>query len=166
MALIGVKGNKYSVNNKLLLYAFERPTLFLDCANCANPHSLFPEIPQEKLEMVYVISAEVIYRFRDAILKLDFWCKKLGIKNIVITTYSGLFNYGNEEENYEVYVHSWELLDKLSEKYDIVIGVEENTVHEELGKKYCDGTYSLESKDSTGHTSRRIKKLWESIERR
>lgn len=137
MALIGIRGSSRSVNRALLLYAFERtPALILDCANCANPHALFPKAPFEKFDSVFVVEIEVIYSFRDALKRVPLIAEQLEIRCIVITTFNRLFDYGDEREKHEIFEHSWELMKSISASYEVVVGVHD--AQEKSASKYCD----------------------------
>ncbi len=124
------------INRKLLLHAVEHaPTLFVDCANCANPHSLFPLIPFEHFRKVYVLEVEMLYKFRDVIKQLPPIATSLNAHCIIISTFGGLFNYDNDEENNEIYLHAWELMRLLSLDYHVIVGVNNKNVH--FAKQYC-----------------------------
>ena len=82
---------------KLLLKAFEKtPSLIIDCGNCADPHKLFQYVKEEQLHDVYVMNAEAIYRFRDALKQVPYWAEKLKIKSIIITPIHTLFSYDDD----------------------------------------------------------------------
>jgi len=135
MALVGMLGKH--VNQLLLKKAVElRPSFIIDCANCANPHNLFP-ISEEELSQVFVIEVEVLYMLRDALKNIPETAKKLGVNIIIVTSFHRLFDYGDEKENKDVYEHSWELMNQYSTKYDIIVGIKKDSVHEELARKYC-----------------------------
>jgi hypothetical protein len=108
----------------LLLAAFEKaPSLVIDCANCANPHALFPAVPLERMHDVYVMNAEAIYRLRDTLRQVPYWARKLGVKTIVITQIGGLFSYDDKEENRDIIEHCKEIIQGLSEEYEVLMGV-------------------------------------------
>ena len=138
MTLIGIRGDAGFVNPKLLLYAVQNsPCLVIDCANAANPHAIFPLYPDEAaLCRVQVIQVELIYTFRDVLKQLYETGDFQNTKKIVITTFHHLFNYGNEKENREIYRHAWELMAKLGETCEVLVGVAKP--HEEQAKKYCE----------------------------
>jgi hypothetical protein len=119
-----------SVNRELLFKAFEKPSLIIDCGNCANPH-----IKEEQLHDVYVMNAEAIYRLRDALNQADHWLNKLKLKSIIVTTLHTLFSYDDETENYNVIEHCWQIMKRLSEKYPVFVGA---TEYEKFAVKYAD----------------------------
>jgi hypothetical protein len=123
MVLRKLRGSKSSLNRNLLLYAVRnRPSLVIDCANAANPHSLFPEVEQEELVDVYVIPIELIYAFRDVLKIVPGIADRLGVRCIVITPFNGLFHYDDERENENIIRHAWELMNRLGERYEVVVG--------------------------------------------
>lgn len=144
MVLTGVRGSYKAVNMALLLHSFDQPScLLLDCSNCANPHKLFPHVGDEKFRNVYVIEIEMIYKFRDVLKRALDMVKMLKATCLVITTFRGLFNYDNEEENRAVYEHAWELMKGISKHYPVFVGVEQDSRQEEFAAKFCDEIYDL-----------------------
>lgn len=112
------------VNNRLLVKAFENtPSIIIDCGNACNVHNLFPMIKEEQLHEVYVMNAEAIYRFRDALKQIPYWSKKLKIKQVVITTIHILYSYDDEEENYNVLEHCWQIMKEISKNIPVYVGV-------------------------------------------
>jgi len=133
MSLTGIKED----NHRLLLHAIETsPSLFIDCDNCANPHALFP-YPFEKMSQVYVIQAELIYKFRDILKELPNLLTQLPDKtnNIIISSFNKLMNYQDKEENNNIFDHCWELLEKHGKQLNILIGVHKK--QEERAKEHC-----------------------------
>jgi uncharacterized protein YerC len=113
--LIGVKGDVLPKAISL------QPTLLIDCDMCANPFRLFPDVTQEELSGVYVVGVEIIYGLRDALKRADMHATRLGCSTIAISRMNRLFNYGDEDENHDVYEHSWEIIKSLAEKYTVVV---------------------------------------------
>jgi hypothetical protein len=139
MPLIAMKGDSKSVNRRLLLEAFETPpSLILDCGNCADSHALFPMIREEQLHDVYVMNAEAIYRFRDALRQIFYWAQKLKIKSIIITTIHALFSYDDDIENYNVLMHCWELMKELSGRYPLYVGIASDKMHLDFAERFSD----------------------------
>ncbi len=135
MVLFAVKGQPNVVNPLILVYASQSsPVLVVDCANCADPHKLLPYIPEEKLFEIYVVEVELLYTFRDILCKLETLAQQLGVKTIVVPTFTRMFHYHDENENRMIYMHAWELLKSLSEKYTVIVGVQEGSVHELLAE--------------------------------
>lgn len=127
--LIAVRGK--SANYALLDYARKNiPCLIVDCANVADPHSLPFENPQV-LDQIYVIQAEVIYSLRACLKKLN----KLRTDTILITTFR-LFDYGDENENRNIYKHCWILIKNISKRKTVVIGIDSE--QEYFASKYAD----------------------------
>jgi len=135
MSLIAIiSNNKQSINRKLLLYASKHtPSLIIDCANVANPHSL----SDANLHEIYVIELELLYKFRDVLLRVPSLVRQIKAKKIIVTTSDHLFNYQDEKENNNIIEHAWELMRKIGEKYTIVVGLKENSMHEKFAKKYA-----------------------------
>jgi hypothetical protein len=107
---------------ELLLYAFHhRPSLIIDCANCANPHALFHDIEQEWLSDVFIIEVEIIYKFRDVLLYTHDFAKANHLKSIVITPFDHLFHYDNSRENKIVLNQCFNIINHLSKSYEVVI---------------------------------------------
>jgi hypothetical protein len=152
MSLITVIGDR-SLNSKLLLYASRHiPSLIIDCANAANPHSIFPDVPIERMNQIYVIELELLYKFRDVLLRLPSMINKLGLRCTIVTTSDGLFNYQDEIENNDIIEHSWELMRQIGSKKTIIVGVSYGSIHEKFAKKYShrigvikDGAYCAKS---------------------
>ena len=137
MALVGVLGSSRSVNTGLLCLAAEHaPSLFVDCADCANPHIIFPRIAPEQLERVFVMQVDLIYSFRDAIKGLAMTANNMGARRIVISTFGRLFHYGDEAENNDILEHAWELLKDTSRTHDIIIGIHDK--ERKRAHKFCD----------------------------
>ena len=123
--------------------AFEQPCLLIDAANCANPHALFPKIQQEQLSSVFVVSVEVLYRFRDAMKKLPEWLDELNIDCAIITAFNHLFDYDDEQENNDIIEHAWELMKTAAKEKKIIVGVHQK--HLGYAKKYCDVLWDIQS---------------------
>jgi len=137
--LISVKGDAGRVNKWLLLKAFEKaPSLVLDCGNSADPHMLFPQIREEQLHSVYVMNAEAIYRFRDALLQIPYWSRRLGTRCLAITTIHALFSYDNPDENYNVLEHCWELMKGLSADFPVYVGISDDKLHTGFAERFAD----------------------------
>ena len=137
MVLIGIIGNSCSyINHKLLLYAANHtPSLVIDCANAANPHFLYPSVPLEKMSQVYVIELELLYKFRDVLLRVPLFIKNKNIKSVIVTTSDHLFHYQDEIENKNVIEHSWELMKLIGKSNVVLIGLSPS--HIKYAKKYC-----------------------------
>jgi hypothetical protein len=124
MALKLLSGSSNSVNGELLIHASKNlPSLIIDCANAANPHSLFPEIDELKLAQMHVFELELLYKFRDVLLEVPSIAEKLKAKSIVVTTINHLFNYQDELENQNILQHAWELMKEIGKKHEIIIGI-------------------------------------------
>ena len=156
--LIGIVGGESSLNRKLMLYASKNlPSLVIDCANAANPHSLFPAVDLDKLGQIYVIELELLYKFRDVLLRVPSIIRRLGIKCVIVTTSDHLFNYQDELENHNVMEHAWHLMKIISKKHNIIVGIKAGSVHLKFASKYCDklgrdnGTHCFESKNDGRH---------------
>lgn len=155
MVLVGVWDCS---NTDLLLYALEHtPALVLDCANCANPHALFPVVDFDKFKRVYVMQVELLYVFRDALKQVARTVIETGAKVIIVTKFSHLIDYDDEEETEDLYEHAWELLEDLGKKHVVIIGVGAN--QDRFARRFCDergfmnGTHSLEFATELGHSS-------------
>jgi hypothetical protein len=122
--LVALKGD--SVNDALMRLAFEkRPSLVIDCGNAADPFRL--GLPEEGLDEVYVINAEAIYRFREALRKASSILDGLRSNVLVVTTIGTLFSYNNEAEDKEVIGHCWEIIKGISEKSDVFVGFDDDS---------------------------------------
>ena len=131
--LVGATGN---VNTQVLLHALEHPpSLLIDCHNVANPHSLFPFVQYEKFAGVFVVPAESLYRFRAALRILPKIAYGVGAKCIIITTFTGLFDFDNEEESNAVIEHCWELIREAAATYEVVVGLKAGT-YETLARSH------------------------------
>jgi len=139
MALVGwISDSGSFVNHALLLYAAEHiPCLIIDCANAANPHALFPEVPLENMSQIYVIELELLYKFRDVLIQAPRFLDRLEAKHLVVTTPGVLFNYQDELENHNIMEQAWELMRSLGNSYTVVVGVLRNSVHHSFAQNYC-----------------------------
>jgi len=134
MSLIGITGNARTVNTQLLIYALKNtPAFIIDCANCANPHAFFPY--HDAFDKVFVLEIELIYVLRDVVKQLNHLIKDINPKCIIITTFHRLFHYQNEQENNDLYIHMWELLQEHAQRYSIFIGIA--PMHKKYAH-YCD----------------------------
>ena len=138
MTLIGIIGNSGSfINHKLLLYAANHtPSLVIDCANAANPHFLYPSVSLEKMSQVYVIELELLYKFRDVLLRVPSLIKNRNIKSVIVTTSNHLFHYQDEIENQNLIEHSWELMKSIGKNNLVLVGLAPSYL--KYAKKYCD----------------------------
>jgi len=135
MPLFGITGHKTSVNRDIVNCALDNvPALLIDCANCANVHHYNADL--DKLMNLFVIPAESLYRFIPTLKDIDNIASQIKVKKIFITTFTNLFNYDNDEENWNVFNNAWDLIKKLSEKFEITLGIEKNTIHDYLSKKH------------------------------
>jgi hypothetical protein len=139
MALVGwISDSGSSVNHALLMYAAEHiPCLVIDCANAANPHAIFPEVPLEKMSQMYVVELELLYKFRDVLVQAHCFLKRLQAQHLIVTTPGHLFNYQDELENHNIIEQSWELMRALGKTYTVVVGVLRNSRHLSCAQKYC-----------------------------
>jgi len=144
MALVGVIGSSgNSLNRKLLhLASTKTPSLIIDCANVANPHSLFPKVDIDIMNNIYVIELELLYKFRDVLLRVPSIVRRLKLNRIIVTTSDHLFNYQDELENRNVIEHSWELMGKIGDLTTIVVGVKSKSIHLKY-IKYCHKVFRL-----------------------
>ena len=130
--LVAVKGE--DVDKFMLALAFKlRPCLLIDCGNAADPYSI--QIEEEWLDEVYVINAEAIYRFRDALKKIPQILNELNLKILVITSISILFSYDDKLEDKHIITDCWKLLKNLSKDFDIY------AVADEYSKEFTDKTW-------------------------
>ncbi len=124
-------------NVKLLKFAARHPpSLVVDCANAADPHKLYPGVTLEQLSKVYVVELELLYKFRDVLLRVPSIMRKIGGDYVVVTTSNHLFHYQNEKENHDILEHAWQILRFLSRRYKIIAGVAPE--HMGYAKRYCD----------------------------
>ena len=124
MTLAALRGSRRIVNTKLLHHAIDHaPSLIIDCANCANPHEIFPYTTMERFAQVYVIVAEAIYRFRDTLLVAADRLEQLEANTLIITTFDRLFTYDDDLELHNITEHAWEIIQHLAETYDVLVGI-------------------------------------------
>ena len=125
MALNVLRGERRAADRKALLYAISRaPALVIDCANCADPHALFPALSQERLHDVHIIEVDLLYCLRDALLRVREFAEKKGISTVAVTSVGRLFHYHDEAENRNILEHCWELIEGLSMDFDIAVSEE------------------------------------------
>jgi hypothetical protein len=132
LVLVGIHGNA-----EILIRAVERaPSLLIDCSNCADAHQLFPFVDEEQLKSIYVIEVELLYLLRDVLKRTDAIARGIGAKCILVTQFSYLFSYNDEDENKNLLEHCWKLLRRLADSYEVIVGIHES--YEELAKEHCD----------------------------
>ncbi|HZX45571.1 MAG TPA: hypothetical protein VFF28_07870 [Candidatus Nanoarchaeia archaeon] len=142
--LTGIFGSRGSVNLSLLSHAVRnQPSLIVDCANIANPHVLFPFAQPEDMHDIYVVQAELMYKFRDILKHLDRLAKQVNPRCIVITLFDRLFHYNDEQENKDIIEHAWELMKKHSERYELIAGA-----NHPLASNFCDNMIGVEEWDT------------------
>lgn len=57
-------------SQELINYALKNtPSLIIDCANAADPHTYFPYHDEECFENTYVLPVDLLYKFRDSLLQ-------------------------------------------------------------------------------------------------
>ena len=119
-------------NQSLLLYAIRhRPSLIIDCNNCADPHTIYKHATLEEFENVYVIEVELLYAFRDVLKALPRFIHELKVSCVVITAFHYLINYHNKHENKEVARHCFEIIESLSKNHNIILGMQDGTHSQE-----------------------------------
>jgi hypothetical protein len=139
MVLIGIVGNSgSSVNQFLLMHAAKNiPSLIIDCANAADPHRLYPSVPLERMSRIYVLEVELLYKFRDILVKTPFFMRRFSAKCLVVTTAEHLFHYQDEVENNQVIEHSWELMKEVAREHTVVVGLKHGSTHFSFAQKFC-----------------------------
>jgi len=148
MSLRAVVGNHRRLNHELLLYAFENvPCLVVDCANVANPHPFASRFPLELFHKVFVVEVELIYTLRDVLKRVPRHINELGLKCVVITSFNHLFNYQDEHENREIYLHAWELMKEISQSVDVFVGVKEGGKQVQNAVMFADEVVELSKKE-------------------
>lgn len=139
MALIGLIGkNQRCINHDLINCAINAlPAILIDCANSADPHRYYPQVNLEIMQRIYVFELELLHKFRDVLRRVPLYAKKLEAKIIVVTTSDHLLNYHNEKENRDVNIHAWELMRRIGDSHEIVVGVFPYSEQYIFAKKYC-----------------------------
>src|SRR6185503_21363729 len=116
--------NPHQINNVLMQQALGAlPAILIDCANAADPHRFYPLLDVQAMQQIYVFELELLHKFRDCLKHLPRYAKQLRAQLIVVTTSDHLFNYHNEQENRDIYIHAWQLMRQIGASYDIVVGV-------------------------------------------
>ena len=137
MTLTAIKGDRDQINKKLLAKAYETlPSLILDCGNAADPHAI--RVDEQLLHHVYVMNAEAIYRFRDALKSIPRWAAELKVKTIIITTIHILYSYDDETENFNVLENCWELMKGISNDYLVYVGIGKDKMHSVFAERFSD----------------------------
>lgn len=109
-------------SQELISYALKNtPALIIDCANAADPHTYFPYHNEDSFDNTYILSVDLLYKFRDSLLKTQKFIQEKKIKVIVVTSYSKLFHYNNDLENKMVLNHCYEIMRTLSKKTPVII---------------------------------------------
>lgn len=133
MTLFGLTGGcAKKVNTSLVRVALcLAPALFIDSANCANPHK-YNEFELTQHAKLDIIPAESLYRFKPTIENLNNTKHKI----IFIATFNHLFDFDNKEENHNVFVQCWELLAQLAKNKDIYLAIQKGTIHHQFALKH------------------------------
>lgn len=139
MALIGLIGkNQRRINHDLINCAINAlPAILIDCANSADPHRYYPQVNLETMQRIYVFELELLHKFRDVLRQVPLYAKKLEARIIVVTASDHLLNYHNEKENRDINIHAWELMRRIGDSYEIVVGVYPRSEQYAFAKKYC-----------------------------
>lgn len=122
MVLTVLRGERRAADRKALLYAISRaPSLVIDCANCADPHALFPALSQERLNEVHLFEVDQPSCLRDVLLRVREFAREKGIDTVAVTSVSSLFHYHDETENRDILEHCWDLIEGLATDFDIAV---------------------------------------------
>jgi hypothetical protein len=121
MAFIRLSRDTHDKHSLVRRALEKRPSLIIDCANVADPHALFMHTQYEALGQVYVVEVELLYKFRDVLLRAPDIVDKYNIKSIIITPFGGLFHYDNSHENETVLRHAFNLIAQLSRRVDVIM---------------------------------------------
>jgi len=106
----------------LVLYALKNPpSLIIDCANAANPHRFYPYVPYENFRQAFVVSVDAIYRYRDTLKNAEAIACSVGAVRIAITSHRYLFSYQDKAENRDVLKHCRDLIQVLSDKFEVSV---------------------------------------------
>ncbi|MBD3318340.1 hypothetical protein GF342_00340 [Candidatus Woesearchaeota archaeon] len=144
MGLLGVRGEQRIINDHILYYAvYHTPCLLIDAANCANPHKLYPLAREEQLYNIHVIEVELLYVFRDVLLRCHRFAQQRAVRHILLTTFNQLFHYQDAKENDNIHEHAWELLRTLGQRYDVRVGIHHR--HEARARRFCDAIITQHS---------------------
>lgn len=134
-----VVGEGRRLDHHLLRCAAETlPSYIIDCSNCADPHSLYPEVLPEAMARIYVTEVEMLYKFRDILKGCRGFIHEEGIRLVVITTTGHLFNYQDELENYYVIEHAWELIHAIAKTTEVIAGVRRDTLHHKIAGRFAE----------------------------
>lgn len=136
MSLYAIRGASRKVNHQLMTLSLKlAPSLVVDCANCANIHE-FQTFSLGRFMKVFVVPAESLYRFQPTMNMLPTLASKLDVKRIFVTTFTKLFDYDDQEENFHIFLNVWERLKQLSKKFEVFVAIQENTIHDILAKRH------------------------------
>jgi hypothetical protein len=142
MGLAVICGTRHDMHQRILrIAAANQPVLIVDCATCADPHTLVRYATPEALDQIYVIEVDLLYKFRDVLLQLEQLAKSVGAKKILISAFDRLFHYQDEEENGDVHEQIWLLLRRIAAAHDIVVAVRKGTVHEGFARRFAGVIY-------------------------
>lgn len=149
MGLCAVIDEKTKANDAVTLQAITQgPSLLVDCANSADPHRYHAQTSEEELRQVHVISADLLYDFREIIKQLPQHATTYETTRVAITTQDHLFTYHDEEENAHVQAHTWRLLARLAKSFDVRVAVTKGSVHEAYARLHAN-----EITHAMGHTT-------------
>ncbi|MGM5488833.1 MAG: hypothetical protein ACQESG_07840 [Nanobdellota archaeon] len=123
----------YTFKNVIFRAGERLPSMIIDCANAADPHTLYPYVPLESMDQIFVVEVELLYKFRDVVKALPPFLHEKAIQRVLIIT-GHLFNYQDERENYYVLRHAWELIHKISREVEVLATVQPGSLHHKFAK--------------------------------
>ena len=125
----------------------------IDCANTADPHKFFPFV-EDDVEQCFVLSIDLLYSLPD-VIRSSF---SASWKAVAITFPGRLFNYQDAAENHEVFLQSWELLQKLSSRMTVFVSVREDKEQLVFAQQFANRV-----EESMGHTVSSQKQVMEKM---
>jgi hypothetical protein len=133
MSLKIITGTDSTMNHDLICMALENyPSILIDASNSANVHN-FQGYSPENFANVYVVEVEALYRLTATLKKIANIARERDTKNIFITTMR-LYNYDDENEIRNIFIHAWEIFAHLSGEFNIFAAVEKGSIHEQLAR--------------------------------
>lgn len=125
----------------------------IDCANTADPHTFFPLV-EDAVEQCFVLSIDLLYSFPDAVRQAF----NTSWRAVAVTFPGRLFHYQNSVENEQVFLQSWELLQKLSSRMPVFVSVRKDDAQLLFAGRFAD---VLE--ECMGHTVGSQKQVMEGL---
>jgi len=112
----------------LLQYAMHHNCLVIDANNKSDVHKY--DVPIEELSSTFFLFAETLYRLLPTLQQAKTYCETYKLSSICVTSFDKVFTYGNDKEDYNLFVQIWLELIALGESYTVYVVVDSDRQHD------------------------------------